>query len=76
MGAVTGSHDIHISAIIAREDEMTSRENARCKAAITGARNKERNRNRDRIHEIKQMLVSHKAVIQEALDEAREDHDD
>lgn len=55
---------------------MTARENVRCKQAVSDARNAERERNLHRVHEIKEMLKAHSAVIQDAIDEHMEEHDD
>lgn len=73
LGAISGSHDAHVSVIIAREDALTAKENQRSKDALSSARAHEKTRNRERVQEIRQMQTRHHAIIREALDEVKDD---
>lgn len=73
MAVISASHDMHIGRILKREDEARGTETRRFAELISGHRNAERARNRNRILEIHEFCKSSKASLNSLLSMDEED---
>jgi len=76
MNAISTSHDTHVGRLLKREDEVNAREKERAKKLLDSAREKESNRNRKRITEIKEFLERNYSNMNELIKTATDDFDD
>ncbi|CAM9289298.1 unnamed protein product [Phaeothamnion confervicola] len=67
MNAVSGSHDIHVGKLLAREDETTARESRATADAVAGRARAERERNRGRVVEVRAFVDRTRAQINALL---------
>lgn len=67
MATLSGSHDMHIGKILKREDEARAIETKRYQDCVFGYNNTERNRNRDRILQIHDLMRSTKESLSKYL---------
>lgn len=75
--SIGGSHDAHISRILAIEDDARDKENTRFTATLEGLQETEKTRNRERVIEIQSILDRNlKAMLDEFVDEYGEDEYD
>jgi len=75
MNAISTSHDTHVGRLLKREDEVSAREKAKTKKLLDDARQKESNRNRNRIVEIQQFVENNEKAMSELIKRI-EDYDD
>ena len=77
MTSVATSNDIHIGKLLALEDEMRERFTKRYNDTINGSKEEEKQRNRARVDEIKQLLRDNREAIEKFMrDESMEDEYD
>jgi len=76
LNAVSTSHDAHVGRLLKREDEAAAREKARAKQLLDDAREKESNRNRNRIVEIQEFVENNERAMKELIKTADYDDDD